>query len=130
MKLLNRILCGWLALVCIAHAVETEVVEVSPKQVLAMLKSKSAPQVIDVRTLEEHDEECIKGARVIDVSKSDFESELSKLDRGRSYIIHCRSGGRSAKALEVFKNLGFSKVYHMDCGMKGWKKAGMATESK
>ena len=130
MKLLNRILCAWLALVCIAQAVETEVIEVSPKQVVGLLESKSAPQVIDVRTSDEHNEEHIKGALVIDVSKSDFESELGKLDREQPYILHCRSGGRSAKALKVFKKLGFSKVYHMDCGVMGWKKAGMATESK
>ena len=130
MRIFKMVLCASLALICVTQAAETEVVDVSPKQVAAMLKSKSAPMVIDVRTSDEYKEEHIKGAVVIDVTKSDFAAQLGKLDREKTYILHCRSGGRSSKALKTFKKLGFSKVYHMDDGMIGWKKAGMATESK
>jgi rhodanese-related sulfurtransferase len=130
MKLFKVIMCAWLALMCVSQAAGTEVVDVSPKQVAAMLKSKSAPQVIDVRTSDEYKKGHIKGAVVIDVTKSDFAAQLGKLDKEKTYIIHCRSGGRSGKALKTFKKLGFSKIYHMDDGMNGWKKAGMSTESK
>ena len=130
MKMLNMILSVSFVLVCFTLAAETEVVDVAPKQVEVILNSKSAVQVIDVRSIDEYDKEHIKGAKVIDVRKSDFESQLAKLDRKKPYILHCRSGSRSSKALKVFKKLGFSKVYHMNDGMIDWKKAGLETESK
>lgn len=116
-----------LSLLVLAIAGDTKVVDVSPKQVAEMLAKKEAPQVIDARTAEEFSEGHIKGAVVIDVTAADFEEKLDKLDRDKTYILHCRSGGRSARALEVFKKLEFHHVYHMNQGMLAWKKAGQPT---
>jgi rhodanese-related sulfurtransferase len=43
-------------------------------------------------------------------------------------ITQCKSGGRSAKALDELKSAGFSKVYNMDGGIMAWVKAGLKTE--
>jgi rhodanese-related sulfurtransferase len=43
-------------------------------------------------------------------------------------ILHCASGGRSALAAVTLKEMGYSKVAHMDGGIKAWKEAGLPTE--
>ena len=103
----------------------SEVVDVSPKQVAEMLEKKEAPQVIDVRTEREFAQGHIKGATLIDVTAKDFEEKVSKLDPKKSYIVHCRSGSRSTRAMKVFKSLKFQKIYHMNKGMNAWTNAGL-----
>jgi rhodanese-related sulfurtransferase len=36
--------------------------------------------------------------------------------------VHCASGGRSGRSLEIFRDLGFTRIYHMNDGFKGWMK--------
>jgi rhodanese-related sulfurtransferase len=43
-------------------------------------------------------------------------------------ITQCKTGGRSARALDVLKSARFSKVYNMDGGIVAWDKAGLKTE--
>lgn len=104
---------------------ETQIVDVSPAKAEAILAEKEAPQVIDVRTPEEYAEGHIKGAVLIDVNGDDFEKKLSQLDKSKPYLVHCRSGGRSGRAMSAFKKLGFQQIYHLNKGMLGWEAAGM-----
>ncbi len=97
--------------------------DVTPAQAQKLLAKKDAPQVIDIRTKEEFEDGHIKGAKQIDFLGADFEKELAKLDPKKSYLMHCRSGGRSTKSLPVWKKLGFTKVYHLNSGFNGWKAA-------
>lgn len=45
-------------------------------------------------------------------------------DPNRRVILHCASGGRSALAADMLKELGYSNVAHLDGGMNAWKAAG------
>ncbi|MFC4991747.1 rhodanese-like domain-containing protein [Rubritalea tangerina] len=112
----------------VAMGMATEIVDVSAKQAAALLKSKNPPQVIDVRTKGEHGSGHLKNAVVIDVKDKGFEAQLAKLDKKKPYLVHCRSGGRSGKAMAVFKKLGFEKIYHMNKGMLSWEKEGLPVE--
>ena len=60
--------------------------------------------IIDVRTTDEFAQGHIEKATNIDFYQSDFEAKISSLDRSGIYLIYCRTGGRSTKAVEVFKN--------------------------
>jgi rhodanese-related sulfurtransferase len=42
----------------------------------------------------------------------------------RRIVLHCASGGRSALAAAMLQELGYTKVAHMDGGLKAWKEAG------
>ena len=42
----------------------------------------------------------------------------------RRVILHCASGGRSALAADMLKELGYSNVAHLDGGMKAWSESG------
>lgn len=82
--------------------------------------------IIDVRTPEEFNQEHIEDASNIDFYSDNFKDELNKLDKTRTYVIHCRSGSRSAQALEMMKQLGFREVYNMG-GIIQWKENGFPT---
>lgn len=69
-----------------------------------------AGKVIDVRTPEEFSEGYVKGAVNIDVSNPNFESQIAALDKDAAYSVYCRSGNRSAVAVEIMRNAGFTNV--------------------
>ncbi len=78
--------------------------------------------IMDVRTPEEFAEGHLSGAMNVNVMAPDFERQLGALDRGKTYLVYCRTGNRSAKAIQVMERLGFRSVYHMFEGIVGWQK--------
>ena len=86
-----------------------------------ILKDNPKAVVLDIRTPAEFNEGHIPNAVNIDYKADSFESELDKLDRDTTYLMHCRSGRRSANSFETFKKLGFKNIIHMDDGILGWK---------
>jgi len=83
--------------------------------------------LLDVRTPKEFQEERISGAVGIDFLSKTFREEFSKLDRGKTYLVYCRTGNRSNGALKVMKEEGFRDVYHLGGGITKWKEAGLPT---
>lgn len=92
---------------------------VSAKQAQSIMEDTNIV-VLDVRTAKEYSDGHIKNAVNIDVKSENFVSEMQKLDKDTTYVMHCKSGGRSAIALEKVKDLGFKKIYHMNGGMLEW----------
>ena len=86
-----------------------------------MLKENPKAIVLDIRTPAEFNEGHIPGAVNIDYKADSFESELKKLDRDATYVMHCRSGRRSANSFKTFSKLGFQNIVHMDDGILGWE---------
>jgi len=80
--------------------------------------------IIDVRTPEEYDGGHLENAVMIDFRADDFEDRISELDRDKTYVIYCRTGVRSAGALDVMERLGFTEVYNILEGIVGWTDAG------
>lgn len=65
---------------------------------------------VDVRTPEEYNQGHIEGALNIDFRQDNFAEEINKLDKGRKYLVYCRSGNRSGQAVEIMRGLGFTDV--------------------
>ncbi len=103
------------------------VTQVKPDEA-ATLVSAGKVTILDVRTADEFKEGHIKGAKNIDFTENSFESEVSKLDKSKPYLVHCASGKRSTASLEVFEKLGFKHLYHLDGGFSAWAKAGKPVE--
>jgi rhodanese-related sulfurtransferase len=80
--------------------------------------------IIDVRTPMEYNEGHIKNAKLIDISDSDFESQIEKLDKSKAYYVYCRSGGRSSSASQIMIEKGFTKVYNLRGGIIAWANSG------
>jgi len=66
--------------------------------------------VIDVRTPAEFAEGHLDGAINLDLEGGVFEKQLSTLSPDGTYSIYCRSGRRSAVAVEMMKEAGFTYV--------------------
>lgn len=66
--------------------------------------------ILDVRTPEEFQGGHLEGATNVDISGADFETQLAGLPKSTAYVVYCRSGNRSAAAVEQMQALGFTNV--------------------
>jgi adenylyltransferase/sulfurtransferase len=58
------------------------------------------------------------GARNIPLGE--LAARLSELDSTREMIVFCKSGTRSARALELLVSAGFKKVKNLKGGINAW----------
>jgi rhodanese-related sulfurtransferase len=110
-----------------AGAASTTVTHVDAAQAARLVATNGAV-ILDIRTPKEHAAGHLRGATNVDFYAKDFASQLKGLDRRRTYLVHCASGGRSAKSLATFKELGFTSVVHLNGGFKAWSAAGLPVE--
>jgi phage shock protein E len=66
--------------------------------------------VIDVRTPSEFAEGHLADALNIDVSSKTFAAKVGALDKGKTYVVYCRTGSRAGQAVEAMADLGFTDL--------------------
>ena len=93
-----------------------------------LLNSDHSIIVLDVRTPDEFKSGHIPGAKNLDFFSDDFAKQLAALDKSKTYLVHCASGGRSSQACKVFEKDNFPSVLHLNEGFKAWEKAGKPVE--
>ena len=81
--------------------------------------------IIDVRTPEEFAQGHIETAGNLDYHSETFRDELNNLDKDKTYLVYCGSGGRSAGALAIMEELGFMEAYNMLDGISQWQAEGL-----
>jgi rhodanese-related sulfurtransferase len=84
--------------------------------------------VLDVRTPSEFAAGHIPGALNIDFNAPDFGRKAAALDAKKTYLVHCASGVRSAKACDKLSQLRFDHLYNLKGGIRAWEKAGNKAE--
>jgi phage shock protein E len=94
----------------------------------AALAADKGKCILDVRTPGEFAAGHIPGAINLDVNAADFEEKARNLDKDKTYLIHCASGIRSARACEKLGRLDFPKLYNLPGGFKSWKQADKPVE--
>jgi len=77
--------------------------------------------VLDVRTEGEFSEGYIPRAINMEIGEMS-EEEIEKLDKEKTYLLYCRSGGRSSRAAQMLDFLGFKNVYNLEGGYMEWVK--------
>ncbi|MEY4487079.1 MAG: rhodanese-like domain-containing protein [Flavobacteriia bacterium] len=93
----------------------------APVSELPKIKEEKKAIVIDVRTPAEWQQGVISGADLfMDYNSPTFKQQLAKLDKSKTYIVYCRSGGRSAGASQVMIDSGFKNVINMQGGISSW----------
>src|SRR5438445_92227 len=50
----------------------------------------------------------------------DLPKRVHELDSSREIVAHCRSGARSAKAVDFLRQAGFKKVHNLAGGILAW----------
>jgi adenylyltransferase/sulfurtransferase len=92
--------------------------EIDPVAVKARLDSGEDLQLIDVREPQEYQICHIPQARLIPLGE--LPKRLHELDRSRPIVVHCKTGGRSAKAADLLRQNGFTGVLNMTGGILAW----------
>jgi sulfur-carrier protein adenylyltransferase/sulfurtransferase len=76
--------------------------------------------VVDVREPNEYEIVSIPGATLIPKGEFLSGAALEKLPQDKRIVLHCKSGARSAEALAVVKDAGFSDAVHVGGGVLAW----------
>ena len=100
---------------------------VSPAEVAARGSRGLPVDLLDVRTPAEFAHVHADGARLVPLDELDPAAEMSRRDRPADeplYVI-CKSGGRSARAVERFRAAGFTNVVGVEGGTDAWQRAGL-----
>ncbi|WP_448811867.1 rhodanese-like domain-containing protein [Agromyces bauzanensis] len=104
MKLLSRLL----APLAVAAAVVFGVAACAPTA--QPIEVASDTVVIDVRTAEEYAAGHLDGAINLDVQSPEFDTLVGDLPSDGEYVVYCRSGNRSAAAIDRMEALGFTSL--------------------
>ena len=105
----------------------TRILTVSAKEAADLIDKHNGDSnfaILDIRTPGEFQSGHLQSAILIDFYSQTFVDRLRQLDKGKNFLIYCRTGNRSARSLEIFKKLKFQKIYHMANGISTWKSEG------
>ena len=86
---------------------------ISAKDLAAMLDAGDEIFLIDVREPNEYEIVSIPGATLIPKGEFVSGAALERLPQDKRIVLHCKSGVRSAEALAIVKNAGFSDAVHV-----------------
>ena len=76
-------------------------------------------QIIDVREQKEYDVARLEGSKLIPLGE--VVGRMSEIDPSRETVVHCKMGGRSAKAIEALKAAGFGgRLVNLKGGITAW----------
>jgi rhodanese-related sulfurtransferase len=93
--------------------------EISATDLKQKIDNGDEIQIIDVRQPDEHDFARIPGSKLIPLGE--VVGRMSEIDATKDAIVHCKLGGRSAKAIEALTNAGFSgKLINLRGGITAW----------
>ncbi len=91
---------------------------ITTTELRALLASGFSGLLIDVREPAEHAIANIPQARLIPLAT--VPDQLDSLPRDGEILIHCKAGGRSARAVQFLLDQGFTQVKNVAGGMDAW----------
>jgi molybdopterin/thiamine biosynthesis adenylyltransferase/rhodanese-related sulfurtransferase len=92
--------------------------EISPNELSARLQGSGKLQLIDVREPHELEISHLPGARLIPLGE--LASRLAELDQDTELVLFCRTGTRSARAMDILLAAGFTQARHLTGGVNAW----------
>jgi len=92
--------------------------EIEPRELAERLKGGAPIELIDVREPHELSISAIQGARVIPLGS--LAARMHELDSADEIVLFCKSGTRSARALELLAGAGFRKLKNLHGGINAW----------
>jgi adenylyltransferase/sulfurtransferase len=95
----------------------SDVPEICPEELKAKLDAGDDVFLLDVREPHEY-QICNLGGHVI--PPGELPARLNELDPSREIVAYCRSGARSARAVALLRQAGFTKVKNLAGGILAW----------
>jgi len=100
-----------------APATNLQVPEMTPVELKQRLDRGDGLFVLDVREPHEY-QICNLNGYLIPLG--DLPKRVSELDSSREIVAHCRSGKRSADAVDFLRKAGFRKIWNLKGGILAW----------
>ncbi len=100
-----------------APARVTAVPEIAPRELYQRLQSGEDIFILDVREPHEY-QICNLGGYLIPLGE--LPRRVHELDSARTIVAHCRSGKRSAEAVDFLRRVGFTRVWNLRGGILAW----------
>ena len=92
--------------------------EITPVELKQRMDAGETPLILDVREPNEYQINRIPGSTLIPLGE--LPRRYQELPRDREIVAHCKMGGRSAKAQDFLKSVGFTKVKNLRGGILEW----------
>jgi sulfur-carrier protein adenylyltransferase/sulfurtransferase len=92
--------------------------EITPVELKKRLDAGEDLLILDVREPNEYQINRIPGSTLIPLGE--LPRRYQELDRNKEIITQCKMGGRSAKAQDFLKSVGFAKVKNLKGGILEW----------
>src|SRR5213082_600355 len=87
----------------------------SARELKRKMDAREAFQLIDVRELFEYEIARIDGSKLIPLGE--IVERTDELQREQTIVVHCHSGARSAEAVRLLQQRGFTNVYNLKGGV-------------
>jgi len=100
-----------------APSTVTNIPEITPRDLKARLDKGDDLYILDVREPHEYDI-CNLNGHLIPLGE--LPRRVHELDSSREIVAHCRSGKRSADAVEFLQKAGFKKIWNLKGGILAW----------
>ena len=76
-------------------------------------------QIIDVREPDEYETARMPGTKLIPLAQ--VVARRGEIDESRETVVHCKGGGRSARAIEALQRAGYGgKLVNLKGGITAW----------
>jgi sulfur-carrier protein adenylyltransferase/sulfurtransferase len=92
--------------------------EITPVELKKKLDAGETPFILDVREPNEYQINKIPGSTLIPLGE--LPRRYQELPKDRQIVAHCKMGGRSAKAQDFLKTVGFTDVLNLKGGILKW----------
>jgi adenylyltransferase/sulfurtransferase len=92
--------------------------EIEPEELAERIQHGKRPRLIDVREPHELEISRIQGAELMPLGS--LAAHLHELDSAEEIVLFCKSGSRSARAVELLAGAGFRKQRHLRGGINAW----------
>jgi molybdopterin/thiamine biosynthesis adenylyltransferase/rhodanese-related sulfurtransferase len=92
--------------------------DITVTELKARMDRGDAPRLIDIREPHEHAICTIPGAELIPAAQ--FIQRLGEFDPAAEIVVHCKSGGRSGRAVDMMKARGFTNARNLTGGVLAW----------
>lgn len=93
--------------------------EITATELKQRLNAGEDIQIIDVRQPDEFAFAKIEGTKLIPLGE--VISRMNEIDDSKETVVHCKMGGRSAKAIEALQNAGFKgNLINLRGGITAW----------
>jgi len=102
-----------------ANAAEEKngVPEISVSELKQKMDNGESINVLDVREPHEYEVANI-GVKLVPLGE--LPQRIAEFEQSENFAIHCKTGGRSAKAVKLLQDAGFENVYNVKGGITAW----------